>query len=206
MHPFLDTIRERPTGQKIGLWAGSLLIPLLLFWQLVYKGLSVEVTKLKDRDDQLEAQIVKEQRLTRDIKKVKGEVEKLEGKLKAALAELPDQKEIPTLLTSISGLAKDAGLEVQLFKPEAESPREFFAEVPVSIQVAGAYHKVATFFDEVSKLERIVNIGQLRMTEPKLQDSEVKLTTNCVATTFRYLEESERVKTEEQGKRGGRRK
>jgi len=123
--------------------------------------------------------------------------------LKSALQELPDNREIPDLLSSISSLARDAGLAVPLFKTEPESFREFYAEVPVSISVEGTYHQIATFFDEVGHLPRIVNINQIIIREPRVGDSQVSVKSECVATTFRYLEETERIQSAdaEKGKR-----
>jgi len=77
---------------------------------------------------------------------------------------LPDKKEIPSLLTSISEAGKEAGLEFLLFQPISEINKDFYAEIPVSIKVAGNYHNVGLFFDNVSRLFRIVNIKDIVMT------------------------------------------
>jgi type IV pilus assembly protein PilO len=114
--------------------------------------------------------------------------------LKKALAELPDNKEIPQLLEKVADKAKDAGLDVRLFVPKAEQRKDFYAEVPVQIEVGGGYHQVATFFDEVSHLERIVNINEFSMSDPERTDSGLVLKTSLVATSFRFLDESERPK------------
>ena len=71
--------------------------------------------------------------------------------------------------------------------------KDFYAEVPVSIAVDGTYHQVATFFDEVGHLSRIVNINQITMKEPVVGDAQVQVKVGCTATTFRYLDEAERA-------------
>lgn len=112
----------------------------------------------------------------------------MKRKLDRALAELPNKKEIPTLLTSIASLAKDNGLDVLQFKPGKEKPQGFYAEVPVSLKLVGSYHEVAMFAYDVSNLARIVNINNLKLDSPKMDGGRNVLSVECLATTFRFVE------------------
>jgi len=206
MSQFIDTIMERPLSHRIGFWVVSLCVVGYVFWQYSYAGKMEELTKLRDSVEQLSSQVTHERRLARDLPRVRKEVKQLDVKLKMAMRELPDKKQIPDLLASISDLASDAGLQVSLFKPKAENYREFYAEVPVMISVEGTYHQVATFFDEVGRLSRIVNINQIVMREPAIADAEITLKSDCISTTFRYLDESERIQHVDKGSKKGRRR
>ncbi len=194
MNDFLDKISDYPTMHKAGFCVLSLVFFSYVFWAFLYKEKDKQLVKLQESVQLLEGKILQERRLAQNIQKVREEVKELDIKLKFALQELPDKKELPDLLSSISDLATDAGLEINLFRPRPENLKEFYAEVPVSISVTGGYHQVATFFDEVGQLPRIVNINQIVLREPRLKETSVTLKTDCVATTFRYLEESERIK------------
>jgi type IV pilus assembly protein PilO len=99
--------------------------------------------------------------------------------------KLPEKKEIPSLLSSISQSGRDAGLEFLLFEPRGEQTKEFYAEIPVSIIVEGNYHKTALFFDKVARLHRIVNIDDIKMIAAKESD---ELRTSCTAVTYRFVE------------------
>jgi type IV pilus assembly protein PilO len=204
MSEVIEQIMDRPLWQRVAGWVGSLLFFTYIFWTYFYSDLSEELVKLLDKTETLETQIAHEKRLAKNLPKVKAQVKELDIQLKKAMMELPDKKEIPDLLASISDLAMDSGLEVQLFKPKAENFREFYAEVPVQISVGGTYHQVATFFDEVGHLSRIVNISAIGIKDPKIGDNDVQVNTECVATTFRYLDESERAKRS--SKTSGKRK
>ena len=120
------------------------------------------------------------------------EVDALDRQLKMALTRLPDEKEIPELLSSISNLARDSGLEILVFRQMPEGYQEFYAEVPVEMQVRGGYHQVAQFLDRVGKLDRIVNVSNIVMKAPKTVDESVLLDANSRVTTFRFLSEAER--------------
>jgi type IV pilus assembly protein PilO len=164
--------------------------------------------KLDEEVAKLTSEINIQQRIKRQLPEARRYVDTLENKLAKAKRELPEQREIPSLLSSVSDLAKDAGLEVQLFKPSPENYREFYAEVPVSVVVNGTYHEVASFFDEVGRLSRIVTISDISFKEPKLsKEHGAKLQALCTATTFRFLDEKEKIaRAESEDSQGRRRK
>jgi len=117
-----------------------------------------------------------------------------------ALTELPNQKEIPTLLTSITSKGKDAGLDFLIFRPKAETPKDFYSEVPVDISILGSYYNIANFFVAVGTLPRIVNITNLNVAEIKNTGGRMVLKVNCLATTFRFLEKKEIKDEKKKGK------
>ncbi len=193
MHPFLERAMDRPMSHKVGFWIFSLVFISFIFWQYFYSEQLVKEEELQQKLDKLNTEVAHERRLARDLGKFREEVRQLDIKLKVVLRELPDKREIPDLLDSFSTLAKEAGLEVVAVKPLPEIIREFYAEVPVSVSVEGTFHQVATFFDEIGKLSRVVNINQITLKEPQVLEDRVVVKSDCMATTFRYLEESERV-------------
>jgi type IV pilus assembly protein PilO len=142
-----------------------------------------------------------------NLRAFKKEFKETDEKFKEALKLLPDKEEIPTLLTSISNLGAQSGLEFLLFQPQREVPRNFYAEIPLKLEVTGPYHNVATFFDQVSRLSRIVNIGDVTMSEmkaAKTQADVVILKTGCTATTYKFIEAKE--EEPKKGKKRRRRK
>ena len=112
----------------------------------------------------------------------------MEKGLKQALRQLPDSKELPGLLTDVSSLGKDAGLEFKAFRPRDEIAQDFYAEVPIEIEFSGDFHDIARFFDKVSKLPRIVNVSQLEMEIAGQENGATRLKVRGEATTFRFLE------------------
>ncbi|MEE9610799.1 MAG: type 4a pilus biogenesis protein PilO, partial [Desulfatiglandales bacterium] len=101
-----------------------------------------------------------------------------------ALRLLPNKKEIPRLLRSVTQLGSDSQLEFRLFSPQKERAQDFIMEIPVSIEVSGTYHNVAAFFDRVGRMERIVNILNVSMKPVKARSTT--LITQCDAVTYRF--------------------
>jgi type IV pilus assembly protein PilO len=119
-------------------------------------------------------------------------VRELSAQLRLAEARLPDQKEIPDLLSAVSSAGRESGLEILLFRQKPERFQDFYAEVPVEVLVRGNYHQVATFFDRVGKLDRIVNVSDISMKSPNVEGDTMIVDTACSAITFRFLDEGER--------------
>lgn len=131
------------------------------------------------------------------------EVEKLKADLVQALTELPADREIPGLLSEIDGLARRSGLEVRRFQPLPETVQEYYAEVPVQIAMSGGFHEVAIFFDRIRKMNRIVSVQDIDLSEPVVSGTETNLTVSGKATTYRFLTEEEIAAARKQ-KRGKR--
>jgi type IV pilus assembly protein PilO len=205
MHQAIEDILERPTSHKIGIWAVAILLIVGCFWQFSLSSLMEERDKLDEEVARLDSEILTEKRLAGKLGKAEEKLKDLEARLKGALEQLPDKSEIDNLLEKISNLARESGLELNLFQRKEENFKDFYAEVPVAVSVTGSYHQVATFFDEVSRLPRIVNINQIEIIDPKLNESSVIVKVSCVLTAFRYLSDKERADQANQGDKKKRR-
>jgi len=190
----LDRILDLPRQQKIGVLAGLIVAILLLDYFLFYSPRSDEISKLTQEVENQRNERDKKKKEAANIPKLKEQMAQLDGMLKEAVAQLPDRKEIPDLLTSISNKVKESGLDILIFRPRAENIQEFYAEIPVDIVVRGGFHNVATFFDEVGRLNRLVNIANIELRNPKAKEDQVIMEVSTVATTFRFLDDAERAK------------
>jgi type IV pilus assembly protein PilO len=188
MHPTIEKIFNWPLYQRVLLLSGVVALVLAGFIYFVYLEKHKEYVRLEESKNIRLAKLQEDQRIADNLPKFKSEYESMKRKLDRALTELPNKKEIPTLLTSIASLAKDNGLDVLRFKPGAEKTQGFYAEVPVSLKLVGSYHEVAMFVYDVSNLARIVNINNLRLASPKMQGGRNLLSIECLATTFRFIE------------------
>lgn len=194
MKELLDRILGLPQQQKIAVLAGLIVALLLLDYFLLYSPSSDEISKLTQENENNRSERDRKKKEVADIPKLKEQMRQLDGMLNEAVAQLPDRKEIPDLLSSISAKVKEAGLDILIFRPRAENLQEFYAEIPVDIVVRGGFHNMVTFFDEVGRLNRLVNISNIEFRNPKANDDQVIMEASTLATTFRFLDEAERVR------------
>lgn len=126
----------------------------------------------------------------------KAQMEEIERTFGSLLRQLPNTTEVPDLLVDITQAGLGRGLEFVLFRPEAEQKRDFYAELPISLQVSGTYHEFASFISDVAALPRIVTFGDINITSGK----DSRLTMAATARTYRYLESGETAPPAAKGK------
>lgn len=200
MQELIDRILQFPKGQKIGLLFGLIFIVAAFYQMFVYSPRSVKILNLKDEIENARRESAKKRALSSNLPRLKKENQKLEGMLKEAVAQLPDKKEIPELLSSISSKAREAGLQILTFRPQAEKLQDFYAEIPVDIVVRGKFNNVVKFFDEVGRLNRLVNIRNIGIRNPQVKNGVITVDTSSQATTFRFLDKAERARIAAQKK------
>jgi type IV pilus assembly protein PilO len=198
VNQLLTQILRLPRQQKVGILAGLILFLLILGYFYVYLPGDDNLAKLAEEVGSVRADRDKKRALSANLPKLQKELQRWDSKLKAAVAQLPDRKEIPDLLSSLSTKAREAGLEILLFRPRAENFQEFYAEIPVDIVVRGGFFNAVTFFDEVGKLSRLVNIDNIDLKNPKVGSEPVVLDISTLATTYRFLDDAERKKVAEE--------
>jgi type IV pilus assembly protein PilO len=194
----LTQILTLPRQQKFGILVGLIIFILVIGYFYVYLPGDDKATKLAEEITAVRGDRDKKKALSANLPRLQKELQEWDAKLKAAVAQLPDRKEIPDLLSSLSTKAREAGLEILLFRPRAENFQEFYAEIPVDIVVRGGFFNAVTFFDEVGKLNRLVTIDNIDLKNPKVGDDQVVLEISTLTTTYRFLDEAERKKVAEE--------
>jgi len=186
LNVYFDKISKLKMVHRVLIFAGSVVLLLSLFIYLVYMPKTGEITKIESEKDRLDREISLAKRRAKNFEKLEADLTTAEGELTSALTLLPTTSEIPKLLKSITKLGNDSNLEFLLFSPEKQVSKEFYVEIPVSMEVRGSYHNVATFFDKVGKLDRIVNVVNVVMIP--LEQYSTYLKTTCKAVTYRFKE------------------
>jgi type IV pilus assembly protein PilO len=194
LNELLDNILERPAAQKVGILAVTVILAAALFYSFLYSPRADELAKLSDSVEIARNEKMVKTQKAANLARLRKDLQQLDAALKLAVAQLPDKKEIAELLSGISAKAQEAGLDVLLFRPRAEAFQEFYAEVPVDITVKGSFHNTVSFFEEVGRLNRLINIDNIGFKGPTTANDNVLLETTSVATAFRFLDEAERKK------------
>lgn len=198
MNQLLDSILERPIAQKIGILVAMIILLAALYYSFLHVPGSDRIANLADSVEIARNEKTVKAQKAANLSQLRKDLQQLDAELKKAVAQLPDKREVADLLSSISAKAQQAGLVIVLFRPRAENYQEFYAEVPVDISVRGNFHNTVNFFDEVGRLNRLVNIDNIGFKNPAVTGDNVVLETTSVATAFRFLDEPERKKIAEE--------
>jgi len=189
----LDKIEELSNPQKLG---GGVVIYVIIILILYFMMIGPTVSNTAvavDRRGDLEVEEAENRKIAENRSLWEESVNRLNEELAKAVKELPNSREIPELLRRISSIGKKIGLEFLLFQPMPEITRDFYAEVPVRLKVQGSFHEVATFFDRIGKLNRIVNVKNITLSDPEERSGKVMMTIQGTAVTYRFLTEEEKT-------------
>ena len=186
----LQQIERLPFGARLGLLVGVFVLGIGMYWMGIYDGQRSALEAQRTQLTKLQSEIAESRAVASNLNSFREQREILRKEFEGALQRLPNDTELPGLLTDISGLGKKSGLEIRAFDPGQKVNRGFYAEVPIALEFYGSYHELATFFDRLSRLSRIVNITQLDMKLESGSGDRPKLQIKGVATTFQFLSSS----------------
>jgi type IV pilus assembly protein PilO len=189
IQPYIEKIEKLTKTQRI---LASIGVIVLIIGAFVYFSILPkieQINKLSKEYDELNAKVIKMKADASQLAMYRNMMKDAEAQFRVVRKALPDNKEIPALLTSISQSGHDSGLEFLLFEPQNEEMKDFYTEIPVSISVSGNYHNVGLFLSKVASLPRVVNVRNLQMTPLAAKEKEeASLTTSCTAVTYRFVE------------------
>jgi type IV pilus assembly protein PilO len=181
---FIEKVEKIKKLYRILILVGTFLLLGSVFVFLVYLPKAEKISKTTKEIAVLQRQVNKAKLTVKDLAKLEKEEARIDAQFKEALRLLPNEREIPSLLRNVTDLGNQSNLEFRLFRPLNERPRDFFIEIPVSVEVSGKYHNVAVFFDRVGRMKRIINILNVTMVPEKPLSTTLK--TKCEAVTFRF--------------------
>jgi type IV pilus assembly protein PilO len=191
-----ENIGNAPFAVKIG-------VVSLLFVMIVGAGLYfdtqeqlVTLEKFQQKEFELKEEFKVKAVQAAKLELYKEQLAEMRASFGALLRQLPETTEVESLLVDVSQTGLASGLEVKKFRPSDEIKKGFYAELPISIEVIGSYHQLATFISGLAALPRIVTISDMKL-EPETKESAgksggaKKLKMSATAKTYRYLKEDE---------------
>lgn len=199
----LQELNELDLG-NIGIWPTPVKIVLVLLVCIIvaiggyYLDTDGQIKKLntvEKQEEQLRKDYEQKQAKASNLDSYRKQLEEMKQSFGAMLRQLPNKTEVAELLVDVSQTGLASGLEFELFKPNNEVPREFYAELPIEIKVTGVYHEFGNFISGLAALPRIVTIHDItikKQTKAGAQDQGgSKLVLQAIAKTYRYLDEEE---------------
>ncbi len=183
----LNAVNKLALGQKIGVVAGVVALMTAGNWYFFIDPMQTQITQRQGQLRGLEDELIQKQSIANNLAQFKHEKEILERRLAQALTELPNEANIDDLIRSLAEIATKSGLTLNTIDPQGEQKQSFYASIPIVMSVTGNYHEIGVFLDALSKLARIVNVTNIRMSTPRVINEKLVVNSSYVATTFRFL-------------------
>jgi type IV pilus assembly protein PilO len=145
----------------------------------------------QDQEQQLRTEFRDKHQQAVNLEVYKRQLADIERSFGALLRQLPSKTEVPNLLVDISQTGLASALQEKLFQPGQEVKRDFYAELPIKIQLTGSYHEFGEFVSGIAALPRIVTLHDIQITPLDKDEGTDRLTLELTAKTYRYLDDAE---------------
>ncbi len=203
---FFDDLRNLDR-HNIGGWPKSVktfftglvfVIVLLGGWYFQISSQQDDLEQQESQEEQLKTQFSQKQAKSANLEALEQQLADMQDMLRTLLRQLPSRTEMPELLIDISQTALASGIETELFQPGPETPKDFYAEKPITLRMVGTYHQFGTFISGVASLPRVVILTLHDVSlSPKDKDAKGnpvgagQLVLQGTVKTYRYLEDDE---------------
>ncbi len=196
--------------RALGIGLILIIVSILLVWYFVIgdNGNLPLLRKAEAEQKSLWETFDQKQRKAANLESYRQQLAEIERTFGAMLRQLPGKTEVPSLLVDISQTGLASGLQERLFQPGGETKKDFYAELPIKIQLTGGYHEFGLFVSGIAALPRIVTLHDLEITRGSTRGASRgrapapsdELTLNLTAKTYRYLDEDESAAAEPEDK------
>lgn len=184
------SLNRLPLVGKIGL--GAVLCVLLgaAYYVLLHTDLAAKIDRERARTGELETELAKVKQAQASYFADRDELAMRQQKQRELNKVLPMEAEAATFLSALQAVSNISGIDLKAWAPLEEVPQTFYAKVPMKLQISGRFHQIAKFVYEVGKQDRIINMENLELGDPKMQGEDIVLKANCLATTFHLLKKA----------------
>jgi type IV pilus assembly protein PilO len=178
-----------PLVPRIIILLGMFLALLLLAGWFGWQGQLEDLNAKEQEEVKLKDDWLSKKRQAVNLDEYRNQLAEIERSFGALLKQLPNAAEMESLLVDINQAGLGRGLQFELFKPGSEAIKDFYAELPITINVTGSYHDFGAFAGDIAKLPRIVTLNDINVAPGAKSGDTLMLT--AIAKTFRYLDEEE---------------
>ncbi|MBK8120986.1 MAG: type 4a pilus biogenesis protein PilO [Sulfuritalea sp.] len=192
-----------PLAPRIVILLGLFIALMATAWGFGALGWSVQLEDLEAKraeEVKHKEEWLNKKRQAVNLDEYRRQLAEIDRSFGALLKQLPNKAEMGDMLVDINKAAQGRGLLVELFKPGGEAPKEFYAEVPIALNLTGTYHDIGGFTGDIAKLPRIVTLNDIGMTA----NPNGTLAMRATAKTFRYLDDGEIANQKKKAVKGGR--
>ena len=178
------TLSKVSTPAKVGIGALFMVLLFALYWVVLYSDISAKLKSAEGEKSRLAGELQTQERNKASFIQDKDDLAARQVRQKDLNKALPAETEAPAFLSALQQVANVSGVDLKAWQPMDEQTQNFYAKFPMKLEIGGKFHQIAKFAYEAGRVERIINVENLEMSDPKLEGDEMKLHAKCLATTF----------------------
>jgi type IV pilus assembly protein PilO len=183
----LDNVGAWPMAPRIALWLFVILACAVGGWFALWSGQKEQLEQLQADEIKLKDEYKNKLQQAINLDELRKQREQVSQYVLTLEKQLPSKSEMDALLSDINQAGVGRGLDFELFRPGQTNVREYYAELPITVKVAGKYHDLGAFASDIANLPRIVTLNNMSITTGKGGN----LSLDATAKTYRYLDQDE---------------
>jgi type IV pilus assembly protein PilO len=176
---------------KIAAFLGAVLLTAGGYWFVFYSDVAAKIEGAERQKKSLRNELVQEQQAEASYFADRDELALREQRARELNKLLPPDAQEDAFLSSVQQASNTAGIDLKAYAPQDESSQSFYAKVPMRLEMTGKFHQIAKFAYDLGKLDRIINVEDIELTEPKVVGDEIILKARCLATAFHSIKPKE---------------
>jgi Tfp pilus assembly protein PilO len=196
MDKLFALIQKTPLQQKIALVAAVIALMGGLYYWTIYRTQRSEIDQLSTTLSQLKNNVTEKRAIASQRKEFFERLDTYRKQLDEAKKNLPDDASMDQLLKTLAKLSEKSDMRIIKFTPQPEVKQNFYAEIPVRMEIEGNYHEIASFFSLIAKENRIIHISDISLHDPQVRNGKMVLKSSCLARTFRSVPEQAAAPTQ----------
>jgi type IV pilus assembly protein PilO len=181
------SLNRLPLAGKIGVGALLCLLLGVAYYVLLHTDVAAKIDRERARTVELETELNKVKQAQASYFLDRDELAMRQQKQRELNKVLPNDTEAAAFLSAIQAVSNISGVDLKAWNPMEEVPQAFYAKVPMRLNITGRFHQIAKFVYEIGKQDRIINMENLNLSDPKVEGEDVVLKATCLATTFHLL-------------------
>ncbi|MEI9953086.1 MAG: type 4a pilus biogenesis protein PilO [Pseudomonadota bacterium] len=194
-----SVLNKLPLIARIGVGAGLVLLVGVAYFVVFYGDIESSIKAAQGQEQQLRGDLADARKNEFAYQKDLAELTDRQHRQRELNKVLPVDTEYPAFLSAVQSVANVSGIGLTSWTPQPEVSEQFYARVPMKVTLIGRYHQVAKFFYGVGQLDRIINMENISLTDPKVQGDDVVVKTEALATAFRSVEDAKSTAADKRG-------
>lgn len=187
MDPPAQSLARLPLAGKVGIGAGVSAVLLFAYWFVFYSDVSSKIEGARRQKKTLSDELVRQEQAEASYFEDRGDLALREQHARELNKALPPEPEEDAFLSSVQQASNAAGIDLKSYAPTDEVAQSFYAKLPMRLELTGKFHQIAKFAYELGKMDRIINVENIELTDPRVTGDEIVLRARCLATAFHAL-------------------
>jgi len=194
-----SALARLPLLARVGVGIGAVVLVGVAYFVVFYGDIESQIKAAQGREQSLRTELADARKNEFAYQKDLAELTDRQHRQRELNKVLPTETEYPAFLSAVQSVANVSGIGLTAWSPEPEVTEQFYARVPMKVSLVGRYHQVAKFFYGVGQLDRIINMENISLTDPKVQGDDVVVKAEALATAFRSVADAKPTTDDKRG-------